>query len=103
MTVRAPGLGVISGILLFLGASSFGDTPDTRDSTAKVADYFTTNRTSGRRWYTIVSVVIAVLLTVSACSFARSGPFSPDVQQQLMLLSLVVWLVLSGQGTRARA
>ena len=209
MTLRAPGPGVTSGVLLFLGASSFGDRPDTRDSTAQVADYFTTNRASvfigcvffalgllgllavtariatlidaageasigrlvqsaatvaagfmlvaivlidaalsyvigdevpdmakglfeltlvatpivalvlaalvgatalglarmgiGQRWFTILSIVIAVLFSVSAISFARSGPFSPDVQQQLMLTSLVVWLVLSGRGTRRRA
>ncbi len=207
--LRAPGLGVWAGLLLLFGASSFGDTPDTRDTTAQVADYFTTNRTSvfigcvlfglgllgllavgariavlieaggqpgigrfvqstatvaatlmlgtivlidaslsyvigeevpgmakgffeltlvatpvvaltlagllggtalglhrtgvGRRWYIILSTAIAVLLAVSAVSFARSGLFSPDVQQQTMLFSLVVWLVLSGRGTRVHA
>jgi hypothetical protein len=200
---------VIGGVLLFLGASSFGDTPDTRDNTAQVADYFTTNRTSvfvgcvlfalglmallavgarvaslidaggapaigrfvqsvatvavtlmlgtivlidaslsyvigqevpdmakgffeftlvatpvialvlagfvggtalgmsrtgiGRRWFAILSAVLAVVLAVSAVSFAHSGPFSPDVQQQVMLFSLVVWLLLSGRGMRDRA
>jgi hypothetical protein len=206
---RAPGLGVVGGVLLYLGASSFGDTPDTRDTTTQVADYFTTNRTSvlvgcvlfalgllallavaarisslidaggepgigrfvqsaatvaatlmlgtivlidaslsyvigeeapdmakglfeltlvatpivafilagfigaaafglfrtgiGRRWFAIVSGAMAVVLVVSGVSFAHSGPFSPDVQQQVMLLVLVVWLMLSGRGTRQRA
>jgi hypothetical protein len=207
--LRAPSLGVVSGVLLFLGASSFGDTPDTRDTTTQVADYFTTNRTSvfvgcvlfaigllalvavgarisclidaggepgigrfvlstatvaatlmlgtivlidaslsyvigveapdmakglfeltlvatpivalvlagligatalglfrtgiGRRWFAILSGALAVVLVVSGVSFARSGAFSPDVQQQVMLFCLVVWLMLSGRGMRPRA
>ena len=207
--LRVPGFGVFAGMLLLFGASSFGDTPDTRDITRQVADYFTTNRTSvlvgcvlfalgllgllavgakiavlidaggepgigrfiqstatvaatlmlstivlidaslsyvigeevpdmakglfeltlvatpvvalilagllggtavgmrrtgvGRRWFMILSAAMAALLAVTAVSFARSGPFSPDVQQQTMLFSLVVWLVLSGRGTRSHA
>ena len=207
--LMAPSVGVIGGVLLFFGASSFGDTPDTRDTTTQVADYFNNNRTSvfvgcvlftlgllallavgakvasmidaagepsigrfvqstatvaatlmlvtivlidaslsyvigqeapdiakglfeltlvatpivslvlaglvggtalgmvrtgiGRRWFAILSGALAVVLVVGGVSFAHSGPFSPDVQQQVMLLSLVVWLLLSGRGTRERA
>ena len=204
--LRTPSLGAFGGVLLFFGASSFGDTPDTRDSTTQVADYFTTNRTCvfvgcvlfalgllgllavgarigalidaggepsigrfvqstatvaatlmlgtmvlidaslsyvigqevpdmakglfeltlvatpivalvlaglvggtavgmlrtgvGRRWFMILSAAMAAVLVVSSVSFARSGPLSPDVQQQVMLLCLVVWLMLSGRGSR---
>lgn len=193
-------------MLVFLGASSFGDTPDTRDTTAQVAAYFRTNRTtvfvacvllgmgllavlavcariavrldaagqpgiarfvpsagavavtlmlatvvlvnaslsyvigdeapdmakglfeltlvatplialalaglvggtalglarsaSGRRWFVVLSTTVTVVLLVGAVSFAHSGPFSPDVQQQVYLLSLVVWLLASGRGLR---
>ena len=197
---------MVGGVLVFLGASSLGDTPDTRDTTAQVASYFRTNRTtvfvgcvllglgllavlavcariatlldatgqagiarfvqsagtvaatlmlatvvlinaslsyvigdeapdmakglfeltlvatplialalaglvggtalglarasSGRRWFVILSTAIAVAHLVGAVSFARSRPFSPDVQQQVYLLSLVVWLLASGRGLR---
>ncbi len=57
---------------------------------------------AGRRWFVILSLVLALVNVVGAASFARSV-FSPDVQQQIMLFSLVVWLVLSGRGTRPRA
>ena len=203
-----PGPGVIAGVLLLFGASSFGDTPDTRDTTAQVARYFTTNRTTvlvgcvlvglgllavlavcarmtsqldsagqrsiarftqgcgslvvtvmlvtvvlinaglsyvigdevpdmakglfeltlvatpivslalagfvggvalglhragmGRRWFVILSTAMAVGHVVGAASFARSGPFSPDVQQQVYLMSFVVWLLVSGRGVRSR-
>ncbi len=207
--LRPPSLGIVGGVTLYLGASSFGDTPDTRDTTTQVADYFTTNRASvlvgcvlfalgllallavaarissvidaggepgigrfvqsaatvaatlmlgtivlinaslsyvigeeapdmakglfeltlvatpivalilaglfggtalglfrtgiGQRWFAILSGAMAVVLVVSGVSFAHAGPFSPDVQQQVMLLALVVWLLLSGSGTRQRA
>ena len=204
-----PGPGAIGGVLLFLGLSSFGDTPDTRDTTTQVAQYFTTNRASvfvgcvlfglgllcllavsgrigtlldaagqasigrlvqsagtvavtlffaamllvyaslsyvigtevpdmakgffeltllttpilalplaalvggtavglrraglGRLWFLILSAVAVVALLVAACSYARSGSFSPDVQQQVVVLSLIVWLVASRRGVRRHA
>ena len=55
---------------------------------------------SGRRWFVILSTAIAVAHLVGAVSFAHSGPFSPDVQQQVYLFSLVVWLLTSGRGLR---
>lgn len=137
---------MVGGVLVFLGASALGDTPDTRDTTAQVASYFRTNRTtvfvgcvlfglmakglfeltlvatplialalaglvggtalglarasSGRRWFVILSTAIAGAHLVGAVSLAHSGPFSPDVQQQVYLLSLVVWLLTSGRGLR---
>jgi len=48
----------------------------------------------------IVTSVATVMLAVSAVSFAASGPFSPDVQQPLMLLALMAWMILSGFGRR---
>ena len=55
---------------------------------------------SGRRWFVILCTAITALQLVGAASFAHSGPFSPDVQQQVYLLSLVVWLFASGRGLR---
>ena len=37
---------MVGGVLVFSGASALGDTPDTRDTTAQVASYFRTNRTT---------------------------------------------------------
>ena len=48
----------------------------------------------------IVTSLASVVLAVSAASYAASGPFSPDVQQPIMLLALVVWMILSGFGQR---
>ena len=207
--VRAPGFGIAGAVLLWLGASSFGDTPDTRETTAAIADYFIANRTnvlvgavlfgagllcllavssrvaaqlesagqpgigrfahgaatisvamllgtvvlidaglsyvigaeapdaakalfeltlvatpiaglalaasmgaiaiglvrsgSGRRWFRALTGAAAVAFAVTACSFAASGPFSPDVQQQVLLMVLVVWLAASGRGRRSLA
>ena len=204
--LRAPGFGIAGALLLWLGASSFGDTPDTRDTTTAVAHYFTTNRTnvlvgaalfgagllcllavssrvaaqlecagqpvigrfahsaatiavamllgtvvlidaglsyvigaeapetakglfeltlmatpiaglalaastgaiaiglvrsrSRRRWFCALTGATAVVLAVTACSFAESGPFSPDVQQQVLLTVLVVWLAASPRSQR---
>lgn len=55
---------------------------------------------SARRWFVILCTAITVVHLVGAASFAHSGPFSPDVQQQVYLLSLVVWLLASGRGLR---
>ncbi len=206
--LRAPGFGIAGAVLLWVGASSFGDTPDTRETTAAVAHYFTTNRTnvlvgavlfgagllcllavssrvaaqlesagqpgigrfahgagddlrrdaprhrradrrgaqlrdrrrstgyrqgtvrahpgghadrrprvlaafmgaiaiglvrsgSGRRWFPALTGAAAVAFAVTVCSFAASGPFSPDVQQQVLLTVLVVWLGASGRGRRS--
>src|SRR4051794_35523390 len=41
-----PGLGVAGGLLIWIGASLFGDTPDTRDTSAEMAAYFVAHRTS---------------------------------------------------------
>jgi hypothetical protein len=57
----------------------------------------------GKRWFVILSGAMCVVHIATAVSFARSGPFSPDVQQQIMLFSLVVWLVSSGRGARVDA
>jgi len=201
-----PGLGVTGGVLIWIGASLFGDTPDTRDTTAEIAAYFVAHRTSvmvgavvlgagllcllatvtrattrvaaaghpdishfaqsaatvgigalfgtivlinatlayvvgseapgmakglfeltlvatpvaslafgvslgavaaglargdtASRRSLIVTSLTTVMLAVSAVSFAASGPFSPDVQQPVMLLALVMWMILSGFGRR---
>jgi hypothetical protein len=201
-----PGLGLAGGVLMWIGASLFGDTPDTRDTTAGIAVYFVAHRTSvmvgavvlgagllcllatvtrattrvaadgqpdisrfaqsaatvgigvlfgtvvlinatlayvvgaevpasakglfeltlvatpvaslafavslgavgvglarsdtAARRSLIVTSVATVMLAVSAASFAASGPFSPDVQQPVMLLALVMWTILSGFGRR---
>jgi hypothetical protein len=201
-----PGLGVTGGLLVWIGASLFGDTPDTRDTTAEIAAYFVAHRTSvmvgavvlgvgllcllatvtrattrvaaagqadishfaqsaatvglgvlfgtvvlinatlayvvgaeapaiakglfeltlvatpvaslafavslgavavglarsdtASRRSLIVTSLASVVLAVSAASYAASGPFSPDVQQPVMLLALVMWMILSGFGRR---
>jgi hypothetical protein len=201
-----PGLGVTGGVLIWIGASLFGDTPDTRDTTAEIAVYFVAHRTNvmvgaivlgvgllcllatvtraatqmaaagqadisrfaqsaatvglgvlfgtvvlinatlayvvgaeapamakglfeltlvatpvgslafavslgavtvglarsdtASRRSLIVTSFASVVLAVSAASYAASGPFSPDVQQPVMLLALVLWMLLSGFGRR---
>jgi hypothetical protein len=43
----------------------------------------------------VVSVVAVVLLAASPFSFAARGPFSPDVQQQVVFNTMILWLVVS--------
>lgn len=52
-------------------------------------------------WFVWFTAVAALLLAVTACSFARSGAFSPDVQQQVLFQLLIVWLILSGFGSKS--
>jgi hypothetical protein len=190
---RAPLLGVAAGILFFTGIGSLGDTPDTRDSAAQIAAWFSLHRTNvlifvptltlstmtfvafvgvlaefGQRrarsvmlcagtlvaatilgsalmyaglayfatdqnptisqaffeltlvsapilatpialllactatynllpkWFRIVSIVASAFLVVSAFSFAARGPLSPDVAQQIVWQTFVLWLLVAG-------
>lgn len=52
----------------------------------------------GRPWFVCFTGIAAVLMAVTGCSFAGSGAFSPDVQQEVMFQLLIVWLILSGFG-----
>jgi hypothetical protein len=42
----------------------------------------------------VVSVVAALVLVVTRFAFAEHGAFSPDVQQQVLFNTLVLWLVV---------
>ncbi len=52
-----------------------------------------TLRTARRRWFGWLSAALAVVLVMSVMSYAARGTFSPDVQQQVVFETLVVWLV----------
>lgn len=52
----------------------------------------------GRPWFVWFTGAAALIMAVTACSFAASGAFSPDVQQQVLFQVLTVWLVLVGVG-----
>jgi len=56
-----------------------------------------------RRWFVVVTAVAALLFAWGACSFQASGPMSPDVQQQVVFQTLVIWLVCAGIAGRRRA
>lgn len=205
--LRRPRPGLLAALLLFFGPSFFGDTPDTRDTTAKVAGYFVEHRTSvfvgvvvtglalvallvraggiatvlrhaGRdtvatvvqsaaavaaavvtvamlvvyaalsyvigsdvpdmakglfeltlvtapvvalpvatlmlataygvtktalapRWFVVLSAVLGVALALAAGGFAARGPFSPDVEQQMVFGFLTIWLIASDAGLRS--
>jgi hypothetical protein len=54
------------------------------------------------RWFAALSAIGALLLAWAACSFAASGPMSPDVQQSVVFQVLVVWLIAEGIVRRSR-
>ena len=99
--VRLPGPGVFGGVLIFLGASSFGDTPDTRDTTAQVASYFRTNRTTvfvgcvllGLGLLAVLAVcarISAHLDTAGEAGTARSVQSAGTVAVTLVLATVVL-------------
>jgi hypothetical protein len=49
---------------------------------------------AAHRRFGVASLVLAALMVVSSASFAASGFFSPDVQQQVVFQGLLVWLVM---------
>jgi hypothetical protein len=59
--------GVLTGVLLLLGASSLGDAPDTRASTAEIAAYFVTHRNS-----VFVAVIFFGAATIALLGFAAT-------------------------------
>ena len=190
---RAPLLGVAAGILLLTAIGSLGDTPDTRDSAAQIAAWFSLHRTNvltfvptltlstmmlvafvgviaelGRprarsimlcagtlvaatilgnalmyaglayfatdqnptisqaffeltlvsapilatpislllactatcnvlpKWFRIITIAASASLVVSAFSFAARGPLSPDVAQQIVWQTFILWLIIAG-------
>ena len=64
--VPRPSSGTIAGIMLLVGVSAFGDTPDTRDSSAQVARYFVDHRTSIFVGVVIVGVSMILMVGTSA-------------------------------------
>ena len=52
------------------------------------------------RWFACVTGIAALAFVVSACSYARSDAFSPDVQQQVVFQTLIIWMLVSGFGIR---
>jgi len=54
-----------------------------------------TLRTGNRRWPGWLSAALAVVLVGSTVSWAPRGAFSPDVQQQVVFQTFVVWLVVA--------
>src|ERR1700709_2817147 len=63
---REPAFGIAGAALLWLGASSFGDTPDPRDTTATIAHYFATNRTNVLIGAILFGAGLLCLLAVSS-------------------------------------
>jgi hypothetical protein len=59
-------------------------------------------RGTARHWFTVVTAIAALLFAWGACSFRASGPMSPDVQQQVVFQTLVIWLVCAGVAGRRR-
>ena len=51
---------------------------------------------AAHRRFGVASLVLAPLLVVSSASFAASGFFSPDVQQQVVFQGFLVWMVAAG-------
>ena len=47
-------------------------------------------------WFGALSTLAAVLLAIPSVGFARSGPLSPDVGQQILFATLSIWLVVAG-------
>jgi hypothetical protein len=54
-----------------------------------------------RAWFVWVTGFVAIAMATTACSFAASDAFSPDVQQQVLFQLLIIWLILSGVGSRS--
>jgi hypothetical protein len=48
------------------------------------------------RWFGALSAVAAVALAAPSVGFARSGPLSPDVGQQILFATLSIWLLVAG-------
>jgi hypothetical protein len=51
-----------------------------------------------RPWFAWLNVVLGLVVLPGAGSFAHSGLFSPDVQQQVMFGALTIWLLTLGFG-----
>jgi hypothetical protein len=66
LLVRAPSAGVHGGILMVVAGSLFGDTPDTRDSTAEIARYFVEHRTNVLTGVVLSAGALLCMLTVTA-------------------------------------
>lgn len=45
------------------------------------------------RWFVAVSAMAAVAIAVPTVGYAHSGPLSPDVVQQILYQSLILWLL----------
>jgi len=52
-----------------------------------------TLRGDARRWFAYLTAALSPIMMMSAMSFAARGPFSPDVQQQVVFETLIAWLV----------
>ncbi len=50
------------------------------------------------RWFVGASAVAAVALAVPTVGYAHSGPLSPDVGQQILYQTLMLWLLAAGIG-----
>jgi hypothetical protein len=57
---------------------------------------------AAHRRFAVASLALAALMVVASASFAASGFFSPDVQQQVVFQGFLVWLVMVSF-TRTRA
>lgn len=56
----------------------------------------------GPQWFTVMSAVVAAGFALAATSFAARGFFSPDVQQQVLVLLLVAWVGGAGIALQRR-
>jgi hypothetical protein len=50
---------------------------------------------AAQRWWTIMTGIGAAVASVAVGSYQPSGFFSPDVQQQVVFVVLVVWLLIT--------
>jgi len=56
---------------------------------------------TGRSWFVIASVIAGAIFAMEVGAFARSGPFSPDVAQQVVYQTFAIWLILGNWGLRS--
>jgi hypothetical protein len=52
-------------------------------------------RRAGPRWLAVLSAVEVVVPTAAAVSYAEHGPASPDVHQQVVYTSFIIWLTVA--------
>jgi hypothetical protein len=86
---RAPPLGIGVAVLLWVGASGFGDTPDTRDTNQQVVEYFLSRRND--IFVAVVLVGLGLLgFVVVACQLAERVTHSEGTLGRVVQSTAVV-------------